>query len=127
MKQTKKTLRFEVSEYIKTKYNAEPEFLWLRFPNYAVYRHKENRKWFGIVMDVKKNKLGNFDDTVTDILNVKLGSDMEAAFFTQQDGIFKGYHISRGNWVSVLLDGTVSLETVYSLIDISFRVTLNKK
>ena len=54
-------------------------------------------------------------------------SDMEAAFFTQQDGIFKGYHISRGNWVSVLLDGTVSLETVYSLIDISFRVTLNKK
>ena len=127
MEQTKKSLRYEVNEYIKTKYNEEPEFLWSKFPNYAVYRHAENRKWFGIIMDVKKSRLGNFDDTVADILNVKLSSDMEAAFFMQQDGIFKGYHISRGSWISILLDGTVSLEAIYGLIDESFAVTLGKK
>ena len=127
MEQTEKSLRYEVNEYIKTKNNAEPEFLWSKFPNYAVYRHAENRKWFGIIMDVKKSRLGNFDDTVADILNVKLSSDMEAAFFMQQDGIFKGYHISRGSWISILLDGTVSLEAIYGLIDESFAVTLGKK
>ncbi len=52
---------------------------------------------------------------------------MEAAFFMQQDGIFKGYHISRGSWISILLDGTVSLEAIYGLIDESFAVTLGKK
>ena len=127
MEQTEKSLRYEVNEYIKTKYNAEPEFLWSKFPNYAVYRHAENRKWFGIIMDVKKSRLGNFDDTVADILNVKLSSDMEVAFFMQQDGIFKGYHISRGSWISILLDGTVSLEAIYGLIDERFAVTLGKK
>ncbi len=33
MEQTEKSLRYEVNEYIKTKYNAEPEFLWSKFPN----------------------------------------------------------------------------------------------
>ena len=45
----------------------------------------------------------------------------------QQDGFFGGYHISRGNWISILLDGTVSLGNISGLIDESYIVTASKQ
>ena len=51
-------MREEIYRYMKKKYKAEPEFLWKRFPDYAVFRHQDNRKWFAIIMDVPAEKLG---------------------------------------------------------------------
>ena len=45
------SLRNEVFSYIKKKYDAEPEYLWHRYPGYAVFRHADNDKWFCIIMD----------------------------------------------------------------------------
>jgi len=44
----------------------------------------------------------------------------------QEKGIFPAYHMSKTCWISVLLDGSVSEETLSFLIDISFELT-NKK
>lgn len=115
--------RLEVYEYMKEKYGASPEFMWARFPDYAVFRHGDNRKWFGLIMNVSKRKLGDFPDEPTDILNLKLSDPLAVDFFTQQQGIFRGYHISRGNWISVLLDGSVPMETICDLIAESYTVT----
>ena len=52
------SLRDDVFAYVKKKYKAEPEYLWRRWPDYAVLRHAENRKWFGIVMNVPPAVLG---------------------------------------------------------------------
>ena len=35
--------RDDVSKYIKKKYKASPEYLWKRYPSFAVYRHEDNR------------------------------------------------------------------------------------
>lgn len=115
--------RFEIYEYIKNKYQAEPEYLWMRLPNYAAFRHSDNRKWFALMMDIPKSKLSNFDDGIVEIMNVKLSDPLAADMLIQQNGYFKGYHISRGNWVSVLIDGTVALNEIFCLIDESFAVT----
>ena len=45
----------------------------------------------------------------------------------QQDGYFRGYHISRGNWISILLDGTVPMKEIQNLIDLSFITTASSK
>ena len=121
------TCRLKVYEYIEAKYKAQPEYLWKRFPNYAVFRHYENRKWFAILMDVKKSKLGDFKEDVVDILNVKLGDHLAVELLSQREGFFKGYHISRGNWLSVLLDGSVELDEILCLIDESYAVTAPKR
>lgn len=115
--------RFEIYEYIKNKYQAEPEYLWMRLPNYAAFRHSDNRKWFALIMDIPKSKLGNFDNSIVEIMNVKLSDPLAVDMLIQQNGYFKGYHISRGNWVSVLLDGTVAPNEIFRLIDESFMVT----
>ena len=33
------------------------------------------------------------------------------------------YHMNKENWISVLLDGTIELDDVFKLIDISFLET----
>lgn len=63
--------RSNIEKHILKIYGYAPQYLWLKFPNYAVYRHSENRKWFAVVMDIPKRKLGINQDGIIDIINVK--------------------------------------------------------
>ncbi len=120
------SLRADIYQYVKDKYQTEPEYLWLRFPHYAVLRHADNKKWYGIIMDISREKLGLNGKTRVEVLNIKVGSPFLADMLVEREGYFRGYHISRGNWVSILLDGTVPLEEIYQFIDESFIVTASR-
>ena len=120
-------LREKLFQYVKKKYNAAPEYLWMRFPDYAVFRHADNGKWFGIVMNVSGEKLGIDNDDKVDILNVKLPDPLLAEMLIQQSGFFRGYHISRGNWVSILLDGSVPFEEVCRWLEESYLTTASRQ
>ena len=121
------TLRGEVFDYIKKKYKAEPEYLWARFPEYAVFRHSDNQKWFGIVMNISFDKLTRSRSGTVDVLNVKLGDILMRDMLLSQEGYYPGYHIARGNWLSVVLDGTVPVDEIKQLIDLSFAATASAK
>ncbi len=120
-------MREQLFHYVKIKYNAAPEFLWMRFPDYAVFRHADNGKWFGIVMNVSGEKLGIDSDDKVDILNVKLPDPLLAEMLIQQFGFFRGYHMSRGNWVSILLDGSVPFEEVCRWLEESYLTTASRQ
>ena len=79
------------------------------------------------MMDVPRSKLGLSGNDVVDVLNLKLADFLTRDFLIQRDGFFPGYHISRGNWITVLLDGTVELEEICHLIDVSYKVTASAK
>ena len=117
------SLKEAVFAYVKEKYGAAPENLWMRYPNYAIFRHADNDKWFALIMDVEKNKLGLPETDRVDILNVKLADPFLADLLAQQPGYFRGYHIARGNWISILMDGTVPLEEVCRWVDASYLAT----
>ena len=121
------SLRDKIFEYAKDKYRSEPEYLWIRFPDYAVFRHEDNKKWFALIMDVPKEKLGLSGSERVDILNVKLSDPFLVDFLVAQAGYMRGYHISRGNWISILLDGTVPFEDICRWIDESYTVTASKQ
>ena len=120
-------LREEVFRYVKKKYNSEIEYLWAKFPDYAIFRHKDNRKWYGLVMNVPRYRLGLPGEDIVDVLNVKVGDPLLRDLLIRQDGYFPGYHISRGNWVSILLDGTVPMEDICPQIDGSYRATASRQ
>lgn len=63
--------REAVLHYAKRKYITEPDYPWAKFSNYAVLRHKENSKWFGLLMDVNKEKLNIEGEGAAAVLNVK--------------------------------------------------------
>ena len=117
------SLREKVFEHVKEKYKTEIEYLWFRYPNYAVFRNNQNKKWYGLIMDIPYQKLGLNKEGIVDVLNVKVSDMMLKEFLIQQEGIFNGYHISRGNWISILLDGTISLEQVLGFLDESYLLT----
>lgn len=121
------SLRDEVFDYAKKKYGTKPEYPWMRFPDYAVLRHEDNKKWYGLVMNIPYEKIDRGKSGHVDILNVKLDDILMRDLLIQQEGYYIGYHISRGNWLSIALDGTVEPEAVYDLIDISYKATASKQ
>ena len=121
------TLREEVFRYVKKKYNSEIEYLWARFPTYAVFRHVDNKKWYGLVMDIPRSRLGLPGEDIVDVLNVKLDDPLLRDLLIQQDGYFPGYHITRRNWVSILLDGSVSMQDICLQIENSYRTTASQQ
>jgi predicted DNA-binding protein (MmcQ/YjbR family) len=120
------SLRNDVLAFARNQWGTEPEYLWTRFPNYAVLRHPGNRKWYGLIMDVPREKLGVEGEGRADILNVKIDDEGLRYILVQQKGYLPGYHISRGGWLSVLLDGTVALDEVCERLSMSFEATAPK-
>ena len=50
--------RQQIIDYIQEKYGASIEYLWMRFPSYGIFRHEDNQKWYALLMDVPRSKLG---------------------------------------------------------------------
>ena len=82
-------MRQIIIDYVKKKYKATPEYLWRRYPNYVVFRHSDNNKWFGIIMDVPRKKLGLDGDECVDILNVNVQDTFLHFMLIQQNGYFR--------------------------------------
>ena len=120
-------MRKRIENYIKKKYGASPEYLWKSYPDYAVFRHTDNNKWFAVVMNIEKSKLGLSGTERVDIINLKVDDLFLLDVLVRQDGYFRGYHMNKGYWVSILLDGTVSFEEVCGHIEGSFLATASKK
>ncbi len=60
----------ELIEYVRKKYSCEPEFLWNRFPDNAVWRREDSGKWFGVLLTVEKSKLGFESKDVAEIIDL---------------------------------------------------------
>ena len=52
------SLREEILAFAAGEYNTTPEYPWAKNPRYAVLRHADSRKWYGVIMDVPRERLG---------------------------------------------------------------------
>lgn len=109
-----------INNYIKNKYNCNPEFLWEKTPGCGVYRNKNNNKWFGIIMNIDKSKIDN-DTGEVEIINVKLNPEIIKELIKQK-GFYKAYHMNKNDWISIILNDTISDDKIYSLIDESYNL-----
>ena len=120
-------MRQKIIDYIKKKYKSSPEYLWKKYPDYAVFRHEDNNKWFALQAPVPKDKLGLEGNEIVEVINVKVDDMFFRDMLIRQDGILPAYHMNKQHWVTVILDGTVSEEQVCSLIDSSYMATASAK
>lgn len=117
--------RDKVLKWALDTYGSTPESLWAKTPDDVVLRHQSNKKWYAILMKVRRSVLGLDGDEIIDIINVKCDT-LEIDFLSQQQGFFHGYHMNKNHWLTILLDGSVELETVCGLIEQSFDMTAPK-
>lgn len=45
-------MREKIFKYVKEKYKTEQDYPFSIAPGYPVLRHKDNRKWFALIMDI---------------------------------------------------------------------------
>lgn len=110
----------------RRQYKTEPEYLWAKYPDYAVLRHADNRKWYAVLMNVAREKLGLPGEGEVDIIDLKLDPELIGAL-RMSPGFLPAYHMNKSSWITVLLDGTVGIGQIADLVDASYRMTAAKK
>lgn len=115
----------DVLDYAANTYGVEPDYPFSSAPTYAVLRHLSNRKWFALIGDVRRDKLGLSGEGKVDIINVKCDPILSGSLL-MQEGYYPAYHMNHESWITILLDGTVSLEEICQLLDISYELTMVK-
>lgn len=119
------TQRSQIENYIYKKYHAPVEHLWARSPTDGICRHTDNRKWFALFMSVARTTMRVSGDGVVDVLNIKCDPQLMGALL-MSSGYRPAYHMSKANWISIILDGTVQTAEIQSLIDLSYKLTAGK-
>ena len=109
-----------INKYIKEKYDNNPEFLWNKFPGYAVYRNSNNNKWYAIIMNLDLSKISNETGEV-EIINVKLNEN-KIKELLKKEGFYKAYHMSKTDWISIVLNDTLKDDEIISLLNESYNL-----
>ena len=114
--------RADILKYVDKHYHTKPEHLWEKYPTSEILRHERNRKWYALITDVSRNKVGLESDELIDILNVKSEPDLVFAL-SSQAGFSPAWHMNKKHWLTIILNGTVADDEVYRLLDLSYELT----
>lgn len=145
-----------IASRIRLAYGALPEFPWDDDNANAIFRHTDNDKWFGALLTVKQSKLKHTPspaasqpaaatassasagsqvkvpadsappDSFVEVLNLKAPAD-QIPELTTHPGIYQAWHMNKKHWISVLLNNTLTDDSVWELIEISYHLTLTGK
>ena len=104
-----------LSKFILFKYGDAPEFMWLKAPGYGVFRNPINNKWYALIMNIENNKIENGSGEV-EIINLKLDKT-HILNLLGKEGYYLPYHMKKDSWISIILDDTLTDETIMKLIE----------
>lgn len=115
-----------VIDYVKEYFGTSPEYLWEKTPDAGVFRHTENNKWYGLIMNISKSKLGIKEEGNVDILNVKCDPQLLGSLLMKR-GYLPAYHMNKKHWLTVLIDGSIPQEEIIMLLTESYELTSSIK
>ena len=117
--------RQELLDFIFDEYSVEPDYPFPRDDVSCVFRHFDNRKWFGIAMVVSYRTIGINREGNVDILNVKCDPIVMGSF-RGRPGFRPAYHMNKDKWITILLDGSTEKEDITALLGMSYSMTAVK-
>lgn len=115
----------ELEKFISEEFSITPDCPWEDTPNTKVFRHKDNRKWFALIMDIPRRKLGLNDDTIIYVVNLKC-DEMMLGSILREKGFYPAYHMNKSKWLTAALDGSADDDTLKMLVAQSFALTAPK-
>ncbi len=117
--------RYELSEFILDFYGIKYDTPFEDELDAWCFRHPDNKKWFALVMTVKKSKLGLGEDGYIDVVNLKCAPEIIDDLW-REPGIYPAYHMNKKHWLTLALDGSCQRETVEWVTKISYDLTRRK-
>lgn len=111
-----------VIQFVREKYGDELEYLWKKSNN-AVWRRKDNRKWYAAVLTVPKSKIGLKGEEILEIIDLRIRPE-ELESTLDHVHYFPGYHMNKKSWYTIPLDGTVSVREICQRLEESYKLAL---
>ena len=125
LREIRQMTKQELTDYIFDEYSVEPDFPFRMDDVTCVFRHIDNRKWFGIAMAVPYRTVGINKAGNVDILNLKCDPIMMGSLLGKP-GFRPAYHMNKDKWITVLLDGSAGQEDIKALLAMSYNMTAMK-
>lgn len=112
--------------YVRATYGDEPEYLWEKFSENAIWRRKDNRKWYGVILTVSRRKLGLDSEEKAEIVDLRVPTE-DIEKYVDGKSVFYGYHMNKKHWISVLPQDDEDLKKICKAIDISYALAAKPK
>ena len=116
----KRKKQFErITDYIRDEYDVAAEHLWKKYPEYAVFRHPNSGKWFGLIMQVPANRLGRDGTDMIYVINLHIAPVVVSSILGAEH-FMPGYHMNKASWTTVMLDDGLSDAQIKPLVQASY-------
>lgn len=105
-------------------------FPFTNYPNIGAYKNGDD-KWYALINNVSYSKLDTTskNDEIVEIINLKV-KPKEINNLIKTKGIFPAFHMNKKNWISIVLNDTLSDGEIILLINDSYDLVeegLNNK
>lgn len=111
----------EVIKGVEEIFSDKPEYLWKNFPTDAIWRRRDNKKWYGLIMSVRKNKIIPESEGTVEVLVIRVNPDSLEQIVDEKH-FFKGYHMNKKHWITIILDYSVGTEQIMMLLKDSYNL-----
>ena len=108
-------------EHVREKHQDELEHLWEKAPENAIWRRKDNRKWYGVIMAIPAKKLGFAGDEIVEVADLR-GNPDEIVKLIDRKTYFPAWHMNKKNWYTILLDGSLENEELFARLEASYEL-----
>ncbi len=115
----------KIIAHIEKKYGDSCEHLWAKSPENAIFRRQDNRKWYAVLITLSKRKLGIDSDELVNVMNLRI-KPPELSKIVDGKKFFPAFHMNKSRWITIILDGSVNLKTIYKFIENSRVLALRK-
>lgn len=109
-----------IANLIHETYGVKSDFPWN--DDNGVFRHLDTRKWFSLIMYIKRDALLKDGNSVmVNVMNLKTEQQYDV------DGIYPAFHMNHKYWISLILDDTLSDTLIMELVSKSYNLTKKKR
>ena len=110
----------KIIEYARKNYGDEVEYLWEKFPDNAVLRRGDTGKWYAAILTVPYVKFGIEREGTVEVIDLRMDPD-ELEKTVDNRIYFRGWHMNKKHWVSMLLDGSAPLDEIIKRLNESYK------
>ncbi len=104
----KQTMR--IVSYLKKEHGSDPEHVWKRYPDHAVFRNRESGRWYAVITAGEKEILEVMADPAT------------IASLLKEKGFEEAVHLNKEKWIGISMDDIINDEIIHSLLESSYSM-----
>lgn len=108
-------------DYVTHRYGDALEYLWPKTPDCAIWRRKDNARWYGVIMTIDRFKITGDGQEKVEIIDLKVDRNKMEELLAQP-AVYPGWHMNKKHWITIILDDSLSDEALIRYLDRSYEL-----